>query len=186
MLAIGRGLMSRPRYLLLDEPSLGLAPLLIAEIFRKFAEIRAGGATILLVEQNASAALDVADHGYVLETGIIRLEGSAEIETLPEALANAQKRGNAQTALVLHGLPNASFAEIEAIAEALAEHTIGDLVVLLQTDMAKALGQALSRRTSRKVLCLDGLAAEDGDYIDIARPIGGVFPVVVHTLLFGR
>lgn len=121
-----------------------------------------------------------------LQAVSIRLESSAEIETLPEALANAQKRGNAQTALVLHGLQNASFAEIEAIAEALAEHTSGDLVVLLQTDMAKALGQALSRRTSRRVLCLDGLAAEDGDYIDIARPIGGVFPVVVHTLLFGR
>ncbi len=77
MLAIGRGLMSSPRYLLLDEPSLGLAPLLIAEIFRKLAEIRAGGTAILLVEQNAAAALNVADHGYVLETGVIELEGSA-------------------------------------------------------------------------------------------------------------
>jgi branched-chain amino acid transport system ATP-binding protein len=77
MLAIGRGLMSRPRYLLLDEPSLGLAPMPIAEIFRKLTEIRAHGTAILLVEQNAAAALDVADHGYVLETGLIRLEGSA-------------------------------------------------------------------------------------------------------------
>ena len=77
MLAIGRGLMSRPRYLLLDEPSLGLAPLLIAEIFRKLTEIRAQGTAILLVEQNAAAALAVADHGYVLETGLIRLDGSA-------------------------------------------------------------------------------------------------------------
>lgn len=77
MLAIGRGLMSRPRYLLLDEPSLGLAPLLIEEIFRKLVDIRSQGTAILLVEQNAAAALDVADHGYVLETGVIRLEGSA-------------------------------------------------------------------------------------------------------------
>ena len=77
MLAIGRGLMSRPRYLLLDEPSLGLAPLLIAEIFRKLTEIRAQGTAILLVEQNAAAALAVADHGYVLETGLIRMDGSA-------------------------------------------------------------------------------------------------------------
>lgn len=92
MLAIGRGLMSRPRYLLLDEPSLGLAPLLIAEIFRKFAEIRAGGTTILLVEQNASAALDVADHGYVLETGVIRLEGSAASLAADEAIRETYLR----------------------------------------------------------------------------------------------
>jgi branched-chain amino acid transport system ATP-binding protein len=77
MVAIARGLMSRPRYLLLDEPSLGLAPLLIEEIFRKLREIRARGTAILLVEQNATAALEVADHGYVLETGQIRLEGAA-------------------------------------------------------------------------------------------------------------
>ncbi len=77
MLAIARGLMSRPRYLLLDEPSLGLAPLLIEEIFRKLVQIRAAGTAILLVEQNAMAALDVADYGYVLETGVIRLEGDA-------------------------------------------------------------------------------------------------------------
>jgi branched-chain amino acid transport system ATP-binding protein len=77
MAAIARGLMSRPRYLLLDEPSLGLAPLLIEEIFRKLVEIRARGTAILLVEQNAAAALEVADHGYVIETGQIRLEGAA-------------------------------------------------------------------------------------------------------------
>jgi branched-chain amino acid transport system ATP-binding protein len=77
MVAIARGLMSRPRYLLLDEPSLGLAPLLIEEIFRKLRDIRARGTAILLVEQNAAAALEVADHGYVIETGQIRLEGTA-------------------------------------------------------------------------------------------------------------
>ena len=77
MVAIARGLMSRPRYLLLDEPSLGLAPLLIEEIFRKLIDIRARGTAILLVEQNAAAALEVADRGYVIETGQIRLEGPA-------------------------------------------------------------------------------------------------------------
>ena len=77
MVAIARGLMSRPRYLLLDEPSLGLAPVLIEEIFRKLIDIRARGTAILLVEQNAAAALEVADRGYVIETGQIRLEGTA-------------------------------------------------------------------------------------------------------------
>jgi len=77
MVAIARGLMSRPRYLLLDEPSLGLAPLLIEEIFRKLIDIRARGTAILLVEQNAAAALEVADRGYVIETGQVRLEGTA-------------------------------------------------------------------------------------------------------------
>lgn len=92
MLAIGRGLMSHPRYLLLDEPSLGLAPLLIAEIFRKLAEIRAGGTAILLVEQNASAALDVADYGYVLETGVVQLEGSAASLSADEAVRETYLR----------------------------------------------------------------------------------------------
>lgn len=77
MLAIGRGLMSRPRYLLLDEPSLGLAPQRIDEIFERIRQIRASGTAILLVEQNAVAALEVADYGYVLEAGEIRVHGSA-------------------------------------------------------------------------------------------------------------
>jgi branched-chain amino acid transport system ATP-binding protein len=92
MLAIGRGLMSRPRYLLLDEPSLGLAPMLIAEIFRKLVEIRAHGTAILLVEQNAAAALDVADHGYVLETGLIRLQGSAAALATDDAVRETYLR----------------------------------------------------------------------------------------------
>jgi branched-chain amino acid transport system ATP-binding protein len=76
MLAIGRALMGRPRVLLLDEPSLGLAPLLVQEIFREIARInREDGTTILLVEQNAQAALSLADHGYVIETGRIVLDG---------------------------------------------------------------------------------------------------------------
>ncbi|MCS7101145.1 MAG: ABC transporter ATP-binding protein [Burkholderiaceae bacterium] len=77
MLAIGRALMARPRLLLLDEPSLGLAPLIVRDIFAVIARLRATGVTILLVEQNARAALEVADYGYVLETGAITLQGPA-------------------------------------------------------------------------------------------------------------
>ena len=77
MLAVGRALMSQPTLLMLDEPSLGLAPLVVKEIFRTIAALRQTGVTILLVEQNARAALEVADHGYVLEMGEIALEGPA-------------------------------------------------------------------------------------------------------------
>jgi branched-chain amino acid transport system ATP-binding protein len=77
MLAIGRALMGKPRLLMLDEPSLGLAPLVVRDIFRTIAGLRDTGVTILLVEQNARAALDVADHAYVLEMGEIALEGPA-------------------------------------------------------------------------------------------------------------
>ena len=77
MLAIGRALMSRPRLLLLDEPSLGLAPLLVREIFRTIGEINRDGVTVLLVEQNAHMALSIARRGYVLETGRVRLEDEA-------------------------------------------------------------------------------------------------------------
>ena len=77
MLALGRALMARPKLLMLDEPSLGLAPLVVREVFRAIAELRAAGVSILLVEQNARAALQVADYGYVLETGEMVLEGSA-------------------------------------------------------------------------------------------------------------
>ncbi|HEX7880903.1 MAG TPA: ABC transporter ATP-binding protein [Candidatus Eisenbacteria bacterium] len=77
MLAIARALMGRPRVLLMDEPSLGLAPLLVQEIFRTIREINAKGTTILLVEQNAHMALSVAHRGYVLETGEIVLSGPA-------------------------------------------------------------------------------------------------------------
>jgi branched-chain amino acid transport system ATP-binding protein len=78
MLAVGRALMSKPRLLMLDEPSLGLAPLVVRDIFATIAALRATGVTILLVEQNARAALEVADYGYVLEMGEIALEGPAE------------------------------------------------------------------------------------------------------------
>jgi branched-chain amino acid transport system ATP-binding protein len=77
MLAIGRALMAQPRLLMLDEPSLGLAPLVVREIFRTIGELRRRGVAILLVEQNARAALQVADHAYVLETGTITMQGPA-------------------------------------------------------------------------------------------------------------
>ena len=77
MLALGRALMARPRLLMLDEPSLGLAPLIVKEIFRIIGELKRTGVSILLVEQNARAALQVADYGYVLENGEIALEGPA-------------------------------------------------------------------------------------------------------------
>ena len=77
MLAFGRALMGAPELLLMDEPSMGLAPLFVEEIFNAIADLRRDGVTILLVEQNASAALDVADYAYVLETGRIVLEGPA-------------------------------------------------------------------------------------------------------------
>jgi len=75
MLAIARALMSRPKLLMMDEPSLGLAPLLVKEVFRVIRDIYEEGVTILLIEQNATAALQIADYGYVLETGKIVLEG---------------------------------------------------------------------------------------------------------------
>ena len=77
MLAVGRALMSGPKLLMLDEPSLGLAPLIVREIFRIIEQLRAQGTSILLIEQNARAALEVADHGYVLETGSFALHGPA-------------------------------------------------------------------------------------------------------------
>lgn len=78
MLAIGRALMSRPRLLLLDEPTLGLAPLIIAQIFEIIQKIRSEGVTVFLVEQNANRALQLADRGYVLENGRIVLEDSGQ------------------------------------------------------------------------------------------------------------
>ena len=96
MLAIGRALMSAPRLLLLDEPSLGLAPLVVRDIFNVIGQLRATGVTLLLVEQNARAALEVADYGYVLETGEIALEGTAQQlagdARVVETYLGAQKR----------------------------------------------------------------------------------------------
>ena len=87
MLALGRALMARPRLLMLDEPSLGLAPLIVREIFHVIADLRRTGVSILLVEQNARAALQVADYGYVLETGEIAVEGrSSELAENPRVI----------------------------------------------------------------------------------------------------
>ena len=93
MLAIGRALMGTPRLLLLDEPSMGLAPLFVEEIFAIIAALKAEGTTILLVEQNASAALDVADHAFVLETGRIVLSGPAAAVASNPAVAAAYLGG---------------------------------------------------------------------------------------------
>jgi branched-chain amino acid transport system ATP-binding protein len=88
MLAIGRALMSNPRLLLLDEPSMGLAPILVERIYETVAEINKQGTTILLVEQNANYALEVSNRGYVLETGSVALSGdSQKLQTNPEVQA---------------------------------------------------------------------------------------------------
>ena len=78
MLAIARALLSKPKLILLDEPSMGLAPLIVADIFKIIKEIKDAGTTVLLVEQNAKQALKIADYGYVMETGKIIIEGSAD------------------------------------------------------------------------------------------------------------
>jgi branched-chain amino acid transport system ATP-binding protein len=87
MLALGRAMMAKPKLLMLDEPSLGLAPLIVREILHIIADLRKTGVSILLVEQNARAALQVADHGYVLENGEIALEGpSRELAENPRVV----------------------------------------------------------------------------------------------------
>ena len=89
MLAMGRALLGRPRLLLLDEPSMGLAPLLVEEIFRVVRQLNSQGVTILLVEQNARAALGIAHRGYVLETGRVAMTASAETLRNDEAIKRA-------------------------------------------------------------------------------------------------
>lgn len=89
MLAIARALMMDPEMLLLDEPSLGLAPLIVQDIFEVISELKSSGRTILLVEQNANQALGVADRGYVLETGTVALEGPASELMEDERVVNA-------------------------------------------------------------------------------------------------
>ncbi|MGV3572044.1 MAG: ABC transporter ATP-binding protein [Ramlibacter sp.] len=79
MLAMGRALMSRPKVLLMDEPSMGLSPIMVDKIFEVVREVHAQGVTILLVEQNASRALEIADRGYVMESGLISMSGDAKV-----------------------------------------------------------------------------------------------------------
>ena len=93
MLAMGRALMARPKILLLDEPSMGLAPILVKEIFRIIQEINKQGTTILLVEQNARMALAVCDRAYVMETGNIVLSGSGEELSRSEQIQKAYLGG---------------------------------------------------------------------------------------------
>ncbi|NSW76838.1 MAG: ABC transporter ATP-binding protein [Candidatus Atribacteria bacterium] len=89
MLAVARALMSRPRLLMMDEPSLGLAPLLVKEIFQIIGTLNREGVTILLIEQNAKAALEIADYAYVLETGRITLQGEGKTLLLDERVRKA-------------------------------------------------------------------------------------------------
>ncbi|MBO5666668.1 MAG: ABC transporter ATP-binding protein [Firmicutes bacterium] len=93
MLAMGRALMSRPKILLLDEPSMGLAPILVQEIFNIIKVINATGTTVLLVEQNANMALSIADRGYVIETGSIVLSGTGKELASSEAVRKAYLGG---------------------------------------------------------------------------------------------
>ncbi|MBF4694416.1 ABC transporter ATP-binding protein [Fusibacter ferrireducens] len=93
MLAIGRALMSKPKLLLMDEPSMGLAPLLVQEIFNIIQEIKKSGTTILLVEQNANQALQIADRAYVLETGKITMSGNAKELLNDESIKKAYLGG---------------------------------------------------------------------------------------------
>ena len=93
MLAMGRALMSKPKIMLLDEPSMGLSPLLVREIFRIIGDINKEGTTVLLVEQNARIALGIADRGYVLETGKIIKEGTGEELLADEAVQKAYLGG---------------------------------------------------------------------------------------------
>jgi branched-chain amino acid transport system ATP-binding protein len=110
MLAIGRGLMARPRLVLLDEPSLGLAPLLVRELFRVIAELRAHGQTLLLVEQNARQALRVADAAWVLETGRILLQGEGSSLLASPVVEKAYLGGGSRgptTGTIAEGAPTA-------------------------------------------------------------------------------
>ena len=96
MLAVGRALMSRPKVIMMDEPSLGLAPLIVKDIFDIIKTINKEGITVLLIEQNANMALKIADKGYVMETGVIKMEGTgAELlanEEIKEAYLGKQKK----------------------------------------------------------------------------------------------
>jgi len=97
MLALGRALMARPRLLMLDEPSLGLAPLIVREIFSIIEMLKATGVSILLVEQNARAALRIADYGYVLETGDLAIEGPSDALAANPRVAETYLGGRAAT-----------------------------------------------------------------------------------------
>ncbi|MBI4786705.1 MAG: ABC transporter ATP-binding protein [Chloroflexi bacterium] len=117
MLAIARGMMSRPKLLMLDEPSVGLAPLMVREILHIVADLRARGTTILLIEQNARAALQVADRGYVLETGRVVLSGTAKELLADEGVQKAYlgKSNRLQLARCRAGLTTYACVEDKSI-----------------------------------------------------------------------
>ena len=96
MVAVARGLMAKPRLLLLDEPSLGLAPVIVQAVFKIIAQIRSRGATVLLVEQNARMALKVADYGHVLETGRLNFGGTPEALWSDERIVGAYLGGHSK------------------------------------------------------------------------------------------
>ncbi len=116
----------------------------------------------------------------------VRLSHREDIPFLAERLKKAKRRSEGLCAFAFKGFSGASFADIEAIAEMTVKALDGDIVLVVEADMAKALGQALARRTKARVLCLDGIRVSDGDFIDIGAPAGGAYPVIVHTLIFGR
>lgn len=114
MLSIGRALMSKPTLLMLDEPSLGLAPLIVKEILSSISDLRATGVSILLVEQNARAALQISDYGYVLENGEIALQGkSQELANNPRVIESYLGFGGARPERVAAGANGAASAAAE-------------------------------------------------------------------------
>ena len=96
MLALGRALMGRPKLLMLDEPSLGLAPRIVREVFRTIINLREHGVSLLVVEQNARAALQIADYGYVIEQGRVVLEGPASALQSDERVVSSYLGGHAR------------------------------------------------------------------------------------------
>ena len=116
MLAIARGLMARPRLLLLDEPSLGLAPVLVAEIFAVLRDLRTAGVGLLMVEQNARLSLAIADRGYVLETGRVALAGTGrELARMPEVIHRYLGVGEGRAGVAAEGAVAALTSRLRAV-----------------------------------------------------------------------
>ena len=198
MLAIGRALMSRPRLLLLDEPSLGLAPLMVERIFATIAELKRQGRTILLVEQNVHQALDVADRAYVLETGRITLDGAGR-RTSPRpqgrAVVPRRRRRRAVTDYAIQQVVNAlsagSLYALMAVGLAmvfgilrLINFAHGDLMMISAYLAVFSLGAGLSLAAALPVIIVGtvivGLLMERVAY----RPIRGAPDVAMLLTSF--